>query len=212
MTLITNFIAIFFAIVLQTLLLSAYLMWAPKSRKVEESYTCWLVLGLRGIAFVFYCFIGLMFFDTSIKILFLGALGYGNITHHIASCVLLLILGFEFVLGAAFVAPTLKTLSTFGVIIVFFIYSWEISPVDIIEDYVVMLTPAFYGLIYLIVITLIYEMYRKMKPEGFEDKELWNFERKFKSIFNWKFNLVMWALVFAELMLLFDGFTLLFWL
>ena len=212
MTFINNYFAIIYAFIFQSVILSGYLFWIPKVRKAEKSFNCWLVLGLRAIFFVIGCYLGFIFLDTSIKILFLGVYGYGNFTFHITSCILLLILGVELIIGAVFVAPTLKSITTFVVMLTFFIYHFEIEQVVVHEDLDKIFIPMFYTFVYLLIVTLIYEIYRKFKPEGFEDKELWNFERKFKKIYNWKFNLIMWILISTELILMIEGYSILFWL
>ncbi len=212
MTFINNYFAMIYAIIFQSVLLSGYFFWAPKARNPEKLYNCWLVLGLRGVFFVIGCYLGFIFLDTSIKILFLGVYGYGNISFHITSCILLLVLGIELIIGAVFVAPTLKSITTFIVMLTLFIYYFEINQVVVHEDLDKIFIPMFYAIAFLIIITLIYEIYRKLKTKGFEDKELWNFERKFKRIFNWKFNLILWILLSIEIILMIEGYSLFFWL
>ena len=201
-----------FAFIVQSVILSGYLFWAPKVRNPENSYDCWLVRGLRGIFFIIICYFSFIFIDTSIKILFLGVYGYGNITLYLASCVLLLVLGVEIIIGVVWISPNIKSLSTFIVMLILFIYQFEIERVVFFEDYDVMIRPMLYASIFVIIFTLIYEIYRKLKPEGFEDKPFWSFEKQFKQVFNWKLNLILWGLISAEMILMIEGYSLLFWL
>ncbi len=191
-------------------------IWAPKATKPGERYTCPLVVVLRGLLFAILPYFGLLFWDTVIKVGFLGILGYGNLSYQLAPLILIAILGSFLLVAAAFVAPTRASLIAFGAIIASTLYY--------LEAYVLTLPPdegeqVFYmpaiiniGIVFVVEgLALLYRAIRKRRPL-LEGKRLWDISAPFKMLASRRTYIILWILFSVEFILEFEGLSLLYWL
>ena len=199
-------------------------VWFEKFRHPEESYDCWLIKGLRAVAFIFFAVFSLLFIDTNINILFFGIIGYGNLALHLASIILTFLLAFELLFGVLFVAPNRKGLLTFAGVLGYFIYYWEVylnqAKLEEINLFgskysgfmAGIFFPALVGIAIASILTLMEYIYGRLNSDrSVEDKPFWNIQVKAKTIFSMKFNLLLWILFSAELILNLQGISLLYW-
>jgi len=200
-------------------------VWFDKYRKPEESYDCWLVRGMRGFAFIFFTVIAFMFIDTNIKLL-MGIAGYGNFSIHLASMILTFILAAHIIIGVVFVAPNRKGVITFIAVLITFIILWEFIFIDIetvnllgldtsgTDLFIIgILFPVVIGMLVAITLAVVEGIMNKTKSERtIEDKPFWNKQIQAKKIASFKFNLIMWIIITAELILNMQGLSLLFWI
>ncbi|MHA1371599.1 MAG: hypothetical protein ACTSRA_18000, partial [Promethearchaeota archaeon] len=192
--------------------------WAEKAKKPDDEYNCPVVIGFRAVFFIMATVFGLLFFDTIIKELGFGVLGYGNIMHFIGILIVLGVIGFELILGSVFVAPTRKGLITFVAVDITFIYLWEFYlPTRInesLEEDMIqgLYIPFIVGLCVQAISATVHKIYLVIKPRGKRDKRLWNIRPWFKKVFSLKFNVLLYALVMADTLLSFEGYGLLSWL
>jgi len=207
----------------QCIILSGY-VWFDKFRIPDESYSCWLIRGMRGFIFIFFTVISLIMIDTNVKLL-MGVAGYGNITLHLASVILTFILVAEIIIGAVFVAPNRKGIITFAAVLSLFIYLSQFYLIDADPNeldlfgtkysalIVIIVFPILVGIIVAITLTIIELIFKKIKSEReVYDKPFWNIQEKAKNIFSFRFNFILWALLTAELILNLEGMSLLLWL
>jgi len=199
-------------------------IWFPKFRNPEESYDCWLIKGLRAIVLLFLVMMAFIFIDSNIKFLFFGIAGYANITQFIARVILTFLLSFEILVGANFVAPNRKGLITFATVLFTFLYLSIFYPIGsnpfIIEIfgseyktlYVILFVPILVGLLTLLSLTGIEFFLKKKSKQRKFDRPFWNKQKEAKKIFSLKFNLILYILITAELILTFQGLSLLFWI
>ena len=194
--------------------------WAEKARDPNKEYNCPVVVFFRAAYFVVATVIGLIFIDTFIKEVFLGALGYGNIMHFLALLILLLVIGIQAIIGSVFVAPTRKGLITFAVVVATFIYLWEfyypVASTDL-EDSMIMglLIPIAVGWGVQAILATIHGIYIKISKNTRQirrDKRLWSIRKIYKKIFSYKLTVILFLLVLAEFLLSFEGYSLLSWM
>lgn len=219
---IPNITTMLLAWIMQSVILSGFI-WFDKMRKPSESYTCWLVRGLRGGVFIIFGVFSLVFIDTNLKILVFGIIGYGNIMLHMTSIILTFVLAIEFLFVSTFVAPNRKGLSTFGIIVSYFIFFWYIflpsanySELNLFSSkYSVFLAgvlfPILIGIVSAFILTFIELIVRKYQNETFKDTPFYNIQVSAKKKLNLKFNLLLWGLITTELLLNLQGMSLLIW-
>jgi len=189
--------------------------WAEKASKPGERYTCIIVVGLRAVFFLFLVPLGLLFWDMIAKQLFLGVFGYSNIMHWLGIAIVLGVVGVEFLMAAALVAPSRKALITLAVMVIVFIYLVEFyypATGKFIEDDTVIgvvLYTAFAGFICQSIMAIIHGIYLIAKRSTKKDTPLWDISAGFKRVFSLKTNVVLWLLVMADVMLSFKGYGLL---
>ncbi|MHA1273135.1 MAG: hypothetical protein ACTSQS_06820 [Promethearchaeota archaeon] len=220
---IPNITAIMIAWFIQSAILVGY-VWFDKFSNPDQSYNCWLIRGLRSIVFILFTIFSFMFIDTNIKILIFGIIGYENIYLHLASIILTFILGTEIIIGSTFVAPNRKGLIGFSAVLISFIYFWEfylisadLNQLDFFGSKysafsIGILLPMLIGLTIAGITTFIEFILNRKSDRKFEDKPFWNIQKKFKIYFGLKFNLILWILITAELLLNLQGLSLLLWL
>ncbi|MHA1148871.1 MAG: hypothetical protein ACTSR8_11595 [Promethearchaeota archaeon] len=220
---VPNITTILVAWIVQSIILFGYI-WFEKLRKPEESYDCWLILGLRGFIFIVFFVLALMFIDSNVKV-FLGVIGYSNIFLHLSSIILTFILSAEIIIGVILVAPNRKGVITFGTVLGSFIYYWQfyLNQVDLNEIDVFgskysalgvgLLLPITVGFITVIILVVIELIYNKFKPDNrYTDEPFWNIQIKVKSFIDFKFNLILYLLITVELILNLQGMSLTFWI
>jgi hypothetical protein len=201
------------ALVLQTSILIGY-TWFGKLRHVEEEgYKNYLVTGIRALAFATFSFFGIIFWDTAIKTLFCGVYGYGNIMQFIAASVLPMVLGTIYILGGVFTAPSGKGLLSFFIMVGMFVYTFDYRYSVLLEEEIIWIfVPLFIGLGSLLVFELITKLVSLIGRRKIEDKPLWNIKTKCKVFFSLKLNIIVWALIMAEVALNQSGYSLLVWI
>ncbi len=192
-------------------------IWAPKATKPGERYTCPLVVGLRAILFPVLAYYGLLFWDTVVKVGFLGILGYGNLSYQLAPIILMAILGSFLLVGSAFVAPTRASLVAFCAIVIYTMYYLQVEALTFIgEDDS---KPAFYlpavvsiGIVLVVEgLALLYRAIRKRRPL-LVAKCLWDNSAQFKRVASRRTYIILWILFMIEFILEFEGLSLLYWL
>ena len=211
---IPNITTILFAWILESIILGGF-VWFDKYRKPSEQYTCWLIRGLRGFIFIVLTVFSFVFIDTGIKI-FLGIIEYGNLFIHLASIILTFILALQIIIGAVFVAPNRKGILTFTAILSSFVFLWYYyipkTKMDSILT-VAILIPVVIGIIVALTLTLFeFIIERTKENKKIADTPFYDFREEFKSIFNWRLNLILWAAITSELLLNLQGLSILFWL
>lgn len=210
--------------IVQCMILGGY-VWFEKLRIPNQSYNCWLIRGMRSVLFIVFTVISFVFIDTNIKILIFGIVGYSNIFLHLASILLTFILAAELLIGALIVNPNRKKIVIFGTMLAYFVYLWYfyLNSVNLSElslfntkysaAVISVLYPILVGVIAASVLTGAELLYNKARSEKrIADKPFWNIQVKVKSFFNVRFNIILWALLSAEMILNFQGLSLLLWL
>lgn len=196
--------------------------WAEKARDPAIRYTCPAVVGLRAFLFICATTLGLLFLDTVYKQLVLGVFGYGNVMHWLGMVVLLATIGIEFIVAAAFVAPTRKALVTFGAVVATFTYLMQFhfpaaTDVDLERAMLLVLGACIVvGVTVQGILAAAHGIYIKVatsrRVESRRDTPLWDIQHAFKRAFSFKANLVLWVLLLVEFVLSFEGWGLLAWL
>jgi hypothetical protein len=184
------------------------LIWAPKLAHADQKYTCPLVIGLRGLLFSVFTYWALISFDSLIKILFLGQIGYGNIGYYLFPVFLALISGILILIGSVFVAPTRKTILGFiFILIVFGYYIWGIGNSNL-PELGSLFIPLVSLLVFEVILTAIYLFIRLIfKNRKIEDTPLWDISEKYKAFFRPKLILAFWIMYSIEIFLLFGGYS-----
>ncbi|MGV9202600.1 MAG: hypothetical protein ACOC44_01080 [Promethearchaeia archaeon] len=219
-----NITTILIAWILQSSILSGF-VWFDKYRNPSKQYTCWLLRGMRGFFFIVLTTFSLIFIDTNIKILFLGIIGYGNIYLHLASLILTFILAGQIIIGAVFIAPNRKGIVTFSAVLGTFIFLWYInlpktSPeaLNLFDSkysilLIAVLIPLLIGASVAIIMVCCEVILDKVRDDkDISDMPFYDRTKRFKSIFNWKFNIFLWALITTELILNLQGLSMFLWL
>ncbi|MFO8018162.1 MAG: hypothetical protein R6U96_05965 [Promethearchaeia archaeon] len=219
-----NIITLLFAWILQSIILAGF-VWFDKYRNPSEKYTCWLIRGLRGFVFITFTSFSFLFIDTNIKILVFGIIGYGNLCIHLASILLTFILAAQIIIGVILVAPNRKGIATFFVVLGTFIFLWYIyipststGSLYILDSrYSILMSSLLFAILVGSSLALILScceliLNKIKKDKEIEDRPFYDVTEKFKSLFNWKVNLLLWALITAELLLNLQGLSLLLWL
>nr|MDO8111415.1 alpha/beta hydrolase [Candidatus Sigynarchaeota archaeon] len=189
--------------------------WAEKANRPSEKYTCIIVVGLRAFSFLFLVPLGLFFWDMIVKELFVGVFGYGNVMHWLGGLIVIGIIGTEFIMAAAFVAPTRKGLITLIVMIVVFVYFVEIyipnggQFTERASVLYVILYVAAAGFICQVSLATFHGIMLRVRHSEKRDTPFWDISKPFKRVFSLKMNILLWALVLVEFMLSFEGFGLL---
>jgi hypothetical protein len=180
------------------------LIWTDKLAKADQKYTCPLVVLLRGGIFTMLAYFGLLFWDVLIRVLFLGAIGYGNIQYFIAPLLLGAVTGTIFIVGGAFTAPTKRSLIFFGLLAGLSIYSfWFSNELDVLYE------PFLYVWAIEFVMTIVWILIRMLvKKPPFEEPVLWDWSVKFKRVFRPKVILGFWVISFLELLFFLEGYSL----
>ncbi len=221
---IPNALIVIIAWIVQCLILGGFL-WFEKLRIPEQNYTCWLIRGMRTVLFIVFTVLSFAFIDTNIKILFMGIIGYQNLSLHIASIVLTFILGGELLISALLVNPNRKKIIIFGVMIIYFVYFWyfylnttDLSQFSLLDSkYSAAIASIFFpilvGVVAASALTGAELVLKKAIPKKrIDDKPFWNIQVKVKSFFDLRFNLILWGLISAEMILNFQGMSLSFWI
>ncbi len=192
-------------------------IWWPKSITPGERYTCPLVVVLRAILFVILVYFGLLFWDTVVKVGFLGILGYGNFSYQLAPLILIAVLGSFMIIGGALVAPTRASLVAFAAVVIYSLYYLEVESLSFVgEDGS---KPAFYipvavgiSIVFAVEgLALLYRAIRKRRP-FLEAKRLWDISTTFKRVASRRTYIILWIIFSIEWILEFEGFSLLCWL
>ncbi|MHA1794148.1 MAG: alpha/beta hydrolase family protein [Promethearchaeota archaeon] len=191
--------------------------WAEKARNPDEEYHCPVVVGFRAVYFILATGFAFIFYDTIFKELILGVFGYGNVMHYLGILIVLGVLATQIILGAVFVAPTRKGLITFFAMLAVFIYLWEfyfpnanIGIESAIEKGLIYLFAT--GFVVQISLSIGHFIYLRVKRDGKKDKRLWDIRRQYKKVFSLKLTIILWILVYGDLVLHFEGHGLLSWL
>ncbi|HME53605.1 MAG TPA: alpha/beta fold hydrolase [Candidatus Lokiarchaeia archaeon] len=189
--------------------------WAEKASKPGERYTCIIMVGFRAVLFLFLVPLGLIFWDMIVKQLFFGVFGYGNIMHWLGIAIVLGIVGTEFIMAAALVAPSRKAIATLIVMIITFVYLVEIyyPATGYFVETRTVLNVIFYtagaGFICQAFLAIIHGIYLKARHSEKRDTPLWDISSGFKRVFSLKTNILLWLLVLGDFMLSYEGYGLL---
>ena len=131
----------------------------------------------------------------------------------------------EIIIGVIVVAPNRKGIITFSSVLTFFIYFWQfyLNAVNLNElDYfgskysalgVGIILPILVGIITALILVFLEAIYNSLKQDNrYTDNPFWNIQVKVKSIISFKFNLILYLLITAEMILNFQGLSLTFWM
>jgi hypothetical protein len=201
--------------------------WFDKQRREGEGYTCVLVLMGRNLFHAVFAFAGLFLIDAVLRICFSSVVSFGSFTRYaLASVILCSVLGIMLILGTVFITPTWKTLAVFFVMLGSFLFVTISSfsgagQVEFEDLLYVIATGA--GLEAILDIVDLVVGFAKKKKKGEKvnilkdsgsvfSPPLWDLSLRFKKIMNVKVYLVLFAFFCAELILLFEGMSLLSWL
>ncbi len=221
---IPNALTVIIAWIVQCIILGGFL-WFEKLRKPDQNYTCWLIRGIRSIFFIVFTVLSFVFIDTNLKIIILCIMGYQNLSLHLASIILTFILAAELLISALIVNPNRKKIIIFAVMIVYFVYLWEfyLSTTDLNQftffdsKYSAAIASIFFPILVGVIAASFltgaeFVLYKVQSKKRIVDKPFWNIQIKIKSFFDLRFNLILWGLLSAEMILNFQGMSLSFWI
>ena len=188
-------------------------VWFHKARVPDVTIIKLMLEGLRGLLFSLLTFFSLVFLDTVFKYSFIGILSTGNWSYHLAIFILTTIVAFIILFGTVFTAPTVKTIVNFIIILSITIYSMWFSD-EYLEGQTNLLVMGIkYILITVLLVNLIWTLFQFiLRKDPLEQRKLWDYSAKYKKIFRLRVFVVLWILVNIEVILIFEGLGLLYWL
>jgi len=199
-------------------------IWGDKQNKTGEKCNCPLTLLIRAGYLTIMGYLGVFLIDGVFKMYLTDLLVYGNIKYILSASILCTGLGIFLIIGAIFIAPTWKTLVSFGVMLAAALYIeiTSISNPDL-EYTDLLLYPLAITLGVQILLTigdLVYNALKRKDRTRISLKEfqailsppLWDKSSKFKKRVTTRWYLVIYAVFVVELILLFEGMTFFIWL
>ncbi len=194
-----------------TLVILVVVVWFDKALKSDENYECPLVVGIRGLAFGGLAYIGLIFLDIVLKMLIVLPTKPNAWPYHLGGLILCTVFSMFLLFGAVFVAPTWKTLVTFGLMLgIFHIYFQLAITMDNLADVVNYFNGIFVVWVVQIALTGIERLLNQFNLIS-EAKPLWNLSGWFKQTLVKPVLIGLWLLFVVELILRTQGFALFYW-
>ena len=174
----------------------------------DQSYSCPLIIMLRGGLFTVFAYFSILFMDTFVKIAILGVIGFGNIGYQLMPLLLALISAMIFLFAAVFNAPTKQGLVSFTSLIIFYGGFFWFNHLTQFDESDGIYTPILYVFIIQIGMAVVSFLLRKsIKKEPLLEPPLWNISAKFKHIFRPRVILLFWLLATFELIAIFEGYS-----
>jgi len=215
-------------------------VWFDKQRRTGKDYDCAIVLTGRRMMRALLAFMGMFLIEAAVRICLSPLIGFGSFARYaLASVILCILLGILLVIGTVFVAPTWKTLTVFfamlGAILAMSIASYTGADQVGYEHLLYAGVAGIGSTLVLDIVDFSIGLAKRMKlageKPGTNSKEkshetarlfknpgeimarpIWDTSRAFKLVLDTRLHVVMLALFSAELVLLFEGLSLLFWL
>jgi hypothetical protein len=213
-------------------------IWGDKQNKTGEKYTCPVFLVFRCGFLTAMAFIGIVLLDGAVRLCVQDLLSYGSFKYILAAVILCTGLGIFLIIGAVFIAPTWKSIVSFGVMFVIALIIAVLSYSEANIEYTdFLIVPPCIGIgvnLILNITELIYLAFtRKTRSEkstekstkntlpskiGFKQLQqilsppLWDVSNRFKKIINTKVYIIILIVFATELILLFEGMTYFVWI
>jgi len=214
-------------------------IWFDKKRREGKDYDCAIVLTGRRMVHATFAFMGLFLIDAVLRMCLSNIVSFGNFARYALAAVLLCsVLGALLVIGTIFTAPTWKTLVVFfamlGATLSLTIASFT-GETQIEFQHVFYAGAAGVALtLVLDVVDFFHALAKKIKRDGnttdndqkgrqreilalfknpaaIMSQPLWDASKRLGKLMNTRVFLVVFALFCAELIMLFEGMSLLVW-
>ena len=193
-------------------------VWCGKV-DINRSKITPITLG-RGFFHIFFAALSLFLLDAVYRLIFADLLKYGHYKYLLATVLICILYSLYLMMGTVFLAPTWKTLVTFFIMsivsISLLIVSLSDASIDLTQIVIILLLTGVGVEILLGVFDIVH---LKKAPEGEEGKRnarisapLWDLSQKLQPIFSTKGILVIFGCCAVELIFLFEGTTLFYWI
>ncbi|MCK5861528.1 MAG: hypothetical protein KAH38_03520 [Candidatus Hydrogenedentes bacterium] len=181
-------------------------IWLGSFQVNSNNSLCVLLSSVtRGFFLVLYTFLGIFLLDIAFRICFLDFISYGSFSYVIAPVILCTSLGILYIVKCVFVAPTWTTLLACGGTIGVYLYLSVTAPFQQLDSSLSVGSG-------LVVIATIIDVFWTRKRPVIMSPPLWNVSHKFNRIITAKVYVGILVLFSVELVLLFEGLSLLYWL
>ncbi len=171
---------------------------------------------IRGMIRVVFAFFGLYLLDIVVRICFLDMFSYGRLGYVFVPILLCAGLGIAYIFCSTFIAPSWATLLAFGIMACIYLYLTIKTPSAELR------TALYIGMIPALLFSSVEILWTAMKGRALYDqtteksvtfsRPLWDLSRKFKYLAGAQIYAIMLIVITLELILQFEGMSLLFWL
>lgn len=175
---------------------------------------------VRGMIRVTFAFFGLYLLDIVVRICFLDMFDYGRLGYVLAPILLCAGLGIAYIFCSTFITPSWATLLAFGIMACIYLYLTIKTPsAELRTALYISMIPALLFSSVEIFWTAIKgrALYDQAKAQTMENnvtfsRPLWDLSKKFKCLAGAQLYAIMLIVITLELILQFEGMSLLFWL
>lgn len=175
---------------------------------------------VRGVVRVLFAFFGMYLLDIVIRICFLGMFSYGRLGYIIVPILLCIVLGASYIFCSTFLKPSWATLLAFGGMAPVYLYMTIMLPTPElrISLYVGVVLALVFSVIEIVWVGITWGTTHKQDSTNnlsnavVFSRPIWDLSRKFTFLAGAKVYVYGLILITAELVLQFEGMSLLYWL
>lgn len=207
-----------FGFIFMTIIMIGFIWYGDKAKSIylKRKLKTRLVKGLIGASFIYY---SAMLFDSFVKVVFFGILGYNTIWFQAMNLILGFTLALVLIFAAVFVAPTWNRLLSFLCILIYALHLFNVTyNLEFPGEKEMYIQPMLRSVGIFILVNILTLPLRKKRYDlklDLEDrgqfKKLWDISKPFQKIVNVKTMTVLWVLFAIEAILELEGLSILYW-